>query len=70
LVLIAHQTGPGEVSPHLTCAARPLIASAAPALDILFDCGGEHVRLHTMPPTKTVASIPMRRPLLSFGPAA
>ena len=40
------------------------------ALDILAEHGGEHVRLHAMPPTKPVASIPTRRPLLSFGPAA
>lgn len=40
------------------------------ALDILCKHGGEHVRLHTMPPTKPLASIPTRQPLLSFGPAA
>jgi hypothetical protein len=40
------------------------------ALDILFEHGGEHVRLHAMPPTKVLASIPTRQPLLSFGPAA
>ncbi|MFA6140830.1 MAG: hypothetical protein WC684_08915 [Hyphomicrobium sp.] len=40
------------------------------ALDILAEHGGEHVRLHDMPPTKIVTSIPTRRPLLSFGPAA
>jgi hypothetical protein len=39
------------------------------ALDILLECGGDHVRLHLMPPTKTVTSIPTRRPLLSFGRA-
>jgi hypothetical protein len=40
------------------------------ALEILAERGGWNVHLHPMPPTKTIASIPTRRPLLSFGPAA
>ena len=40
------------------------------ALDILKRCGGEHVHLHVMPPPPHVDSISVRRPLLSFRPAA
>jgi hypothetical protein len=40
------------------------------ALDILKRFGGKHVHLHAMAPPKRVGSIPTRRPLLSFGPAA
>ena len=40
------------------------------ALDVLFEHGGNRVRLQMTPPTKALASIPTRQSLLSFGPAA
>lgn len=41
------------------------------ALEILSRHGGEDVHLHAMePPTKRPVSIPVRRPLASFGPPA
>lgn len=41
------------------------------ALDVLSRHGGDHVHLHILPPaTIKTENIPVRRPLLSFGPPA
>lgn len=45
-------------------------AHEAAALDILSRSGGDHVRLHVMPPPVLVGSLSFRRPLLSIRPAA
>jgi hypothetical protein len=37
------------------------------ATDVLTRHGGQHVHLHKLPPLRRIASIPVRRPFLSFG---